>query len=357
MELNEDFKELNNELVSVCSLTNGMNELAFREDVTAELTPDAVYANTVLVLNDVDLPSLAGQEGFWDGVKKGATKVYEWIKQLIRTFRDWFNGKSKREYEEAKKNLSKDGVDIEDKVVELAKVFVMQSSSVNVPKESAIPKTAPIMRRLDSTDVKTIVTKFKEEMVAKEDSGAISDAANEAYAAIISKLSNGVNQIANQIDELKRIDGTAETQKLLGLSVDFNADWLMFDSMKNWKAGDNAVKDLEAVSKSLVLASENAQKASAQAAVTVERMNEKAKGDPDSEVQSKLARAVSVMKVVTEIAARYRDLVITMDSATLRAASKIVDVSIVRAIMDSVKDVSDRSAEYMEKAMNDIGIN
>lgn len=356
MEIVENYTELNSEFDHTCAITTGMVELVESIEKETELTPDACFANAVLVLNDVDLPSMAGQESFWDGVKKGATKVYEWIKQLIRTFRDWFNGKSKREYEDAKKNLSKDGVDIEDKVVELARAFVMQSPSVNVPKTSVIPKTAPIMRRLDATDVKTVVAKFKEEMTAKEDSGAISNAADEAYAAIISKLSNGVNQIANQIDELKRIDGTAETQKLLGLSVDFNADWLMFDSMKNWRAGDNAVKDLEAVSKSLVLASENAQKASAQAAVTVERMNEKAKGNPDSEVQSKLARAVSVMKVVTEIAARYRDLVITMDSASLIAAAKIVDAGIRNAIVGAMGDVSERSAEYLQRAMDELGM-
>lgn len=356
MEHEVEFTELNNELEHVCALANGMSELAMREDVTKELTPDGVFANSVLVLNDVDLPSLAGQEGFWDGVKKGATKVYEWIKQLIRTFRDWFNGKSKRDYEEAKKNISKDGVDIEDKVTEMAKAFVMQSPSVNLPKEFVIPKSAPIMRRLDSSDVKTVIGKFKEEMVAKEDSGAIKNALDEAYAAIISKLSNGVNVIANQIDELKRIDGTGETQKLLGITVDFNADWLMFDSMKNWTAGDNAIKDLEAVAKSLILASENAQKSAAQAAVTVERMNEKAKGNPDSEMQSQLARAVSVMKVITEIASRYRDLVITMDSAILRAGAKIVDAGIRNALMASVQDVSERSAAYLQKAMDELGM-
>lgn len=356
MEIIENYTELNSEFDHTCAITTGMVELVESIEKETELTPNASFANTVLILNDVDLPSLAGQESFWDGVKKGASKVYEWIKQLIKTFRDWFNGKSKREYEEAKKNIEKDGLDIEDKVTELARAFVMQSVSAPVVKSSIIPKTAPIMRRLESSDVKTIVEKFKEDMTAKEDSGAIKDSVEEAYAAIISKLSNGVNTIATQIDELKRIDDTKETQKLLGVTVDFNADWLLFDSMKNWRAGTDALKDLEAVGKSLVLASENAQKAAASAAVTVERMNEKAKGNPDSEVQSQLARSVSVMKVITEIAARYRDLVITMDSAVLRAGAKIVDAGIRSAMMASVKDVNERSAAYLQKAMDDLGL-
>lgn len=356
MEIIENYGDLNSEFDHTCAITTGMVELVESIEKETELTPNACFANTVLVLNDVDLPSLAGQEGFWDGVKKGTTKVYEWIKQLIRTFRDWFNGKTKRRYEEAEKNLEKDGVDIDDKIAELAKAFVMNTTPTIVPKEVVIPSTAPIMRRVENADLKVIVAKFKEEMEVKEEAGDIKSDVDTAYEAIAAKMKNGMSAIGTQIAELKRIDPTGETQRRISIKIDYEADLKLIESVLGWIPGKDPTQRIEALSKSVVVSAKAAQFAAARAAVNVEKMNEKAKGNPDATMQSELSRSVSVMKVVTEIAARYRDLVITMDSASLIAAAKIVDAGIRNAVVAAMGEVSERSAEYLQQAMDELGM-
>lgn len=357
MELNEDFKELGSELVSVCSLTNGMNELAFREDVTAELTADAVFANTVLVLNDVDLPSLAGQEGFWDGVRKGATKVYEWIKQLIRTFKEWFNGKSKRQYEDAKKNLEKDGVDINEAV----KVLVMEKvKSTPSPSRDKLETTLAskvyeeAKRRVDTPDMNVIKIMLNGKLLAAEESGKIESEINKGYELISAKVKSHISAINTQFAELKRIDPTGETQTKLGVYKGMENAFNSILAIDNWPATGDDTKKLKALTKALITDSDIAQSSAARATVEVDKLNEKAKGNPDQEVQSSLSRAVSVMKIVTEIAARYRDLVISIDSAAYKVAGSIIDDAIRATFKDAMSEVSERTADYIARAMDDL---
>lgn len=354
MEHEVEFKELNSELEHVCALANGMSELALREDVTKELTPDGVFANSVLVLNDVDLPSLAGQEGFWDGVKKGATKVYEWIKQLIRTFKDWFNGLSKRKYDDAATRLEKSGIEMEAKIQEFAKSIVIPTAVVNVPKEFSIPASAPIMRRIDAPDVKTIINKFREEMVAQEEAGAFESEINKTYEAIAARIKAHISAINTQFAELKRIDPNGETQGRLHIYKGMDNAFGSIVAIDNWPATGDDTRKLDAMIKALLTDSKIAQSSAARATSEVEKMNEKAKGNPDQEVQSELARAVSVMKIVTEIAARYRDLVITIDSIGYKAAKEIVDDGVRKALKEAMGEISERSAEYIAKAMDDL---
>lgn len=54
-------------------------------------SPNARYTFAVLKLHAVDMGSIAGQEGFLDGVKAGAAKTAEWIKKLFEAIKKWFS--------------------------------------------------------------------------------------------------------------------------------------------------------------------------------------------------------------------------------------------------------------------------
>lgn len=357
MELIESYNELNSEFDNTCSITNGMVELVESINKETEMTPNACFANTVLVLDDVDLPSLAGQESFWDGVKKGTTKVYEWIKQLIKTFREWFNGKSKRQYDEASKRVEKDFGDTE-KVMEAAIKIIMTDAPrpVKDVTPAVQPKYTAMLRRLDGPDAVKVKEKFKEVILEAEEAGKIDKSLDEAFEAIYSKVKNSLSAIATQIKELDRIDETREASKSIGVSTSFSSDISTIDSFIANTTTLSSDKRLKGLAKSIVTNANIAQTMSARAAVEVEKMNNKAMGNPDQGVQSKLSRAVSVMKIVTEIAARYRDLVIDMDTAMLRAGGKIADTALRNALIESMSEVSERSAEYMQRAMDELGM-
>lgn len=57
--------------------------------------PNAVYAFTVLKLHAQDAGLVAGQEGFLDHVKKGASTVKEWIRKLIAAIMSYVTGSRK----------------------------------------------------------------------------------------------------------------------------------------------------------------------------------------------------------------------------------------------------------------------
>lgn len=52
---------------------------------------EAMYAQTVLKLHVNDAGLYAGQEGFLDAVKKGASKTKDWIVKMIKAIRDWLS--------------------------------------------------------------------------------------------------------------------------------------------------------------------------------------------------------------------------------------------------------------------------
>lgn len=83
---------------------------------------DAQYAFTVLKLHANDAGFVAGQEGFLDAVKKGASATVEWVKKLIRAIRDYIKGISKEDRERINQ--------IKKRVEELSKVEEFNPSTV-----------------------------------------------------------------------------------------------------------------------------------------------------------------------------------------------------------------------------------
>lgn len=70
-------------MVSGCESINSM-------DYTS---PDSKYAQSVLKLHANDLGFFAGQEGFLETVKKGASNIKEWALKLIKAIQDWWKSR------------------------------------------------------------------------------------------------------------------------------------------------------------------------------------------------------------------------------------------------------------------------
>lgn len=65
-------------------------------------SPNSVYAFTVLKLHAQDAGLVAGQEGFLDHVKKGASTIKEWIRKLIAAIVSYVTGSRKTLQEQRK---------------------------------------------------------------------------------------------------------------------------------------------------------------------------------------------------------------------------------------------------------------
>jgi len=95
-------------------LLNGYVDLVDSNGDAELKTPEAIYTETVLKLDGDTYGIVDGQEGFLDNIKRGATKVYEWIKSLIRAIKDWLFGKPKQEVAKVEKEFIETAADLDD---------------------------------------------------------------------------------------------------------------------------------------------------------------------------------------------------------------------------------------------------
>jgi len=95
-------------------LLNGYVDLVDSNGDAELKTPEAIYTETVLKLDGDTYGIVDGQEGFLDNIKRGSTKVYEWIKSLIRAIKDWLFGKPKQEVAKVEKEFIETAADLDD---------------------------------------------------------------------------------------------------------------------------------------------------------------------------------------------------------------------------------------------------
>lgn len=116
--------------------------------------PDSTYAQTVLKLHAQDAGFIAGQEGFLDSIKKGASNVKEWILKLIRALIGFFNkGGSPREerkdYEKLEKEFAKNAPEMHKKIIR--EVYGDAFSKIQ----------ADVISALDSDKAELMVTEYR----------------------------------------------------------------------------------------------------------------------------------------------------------------------------------------------------
>jgi len=343
MEKISGFESLESEFEHTCAITKGMDELVLAINESNELTPDAVYTDTVLKLNGIELVELSGTEGFLDGVKKGAMKVYEWVKQLVKTIRDWFAGSNKKEYDQAKKEITED-------LVLVKRISELKERGIDAYlKHDPGEGVTTIVRRLPQGAKKEINAAIKTvEAVSVSTPEDISNAVIiPALSLIASRTVTAMKGIKLRIEEVKRIDPTGETLDALGLSLDSvivdTASGSYFEKMDN--------KDFANDAKVLVKDSEAAQSELSKATTSLDRMNEAAKGHEGTERGSQLSRAVSIVKLLAEIAGIYRDVIISINSQLTQASKHAEHAVIKKAIQEALKNTDEATSKYLDAAL------
>lgn len=338
MELSQiaGLEALSHEFTQVYNLTRGMEALHEEIDYTDNPIPEVIYAKTVLELNNIELTDVVGSEGFLDGIKKGAKKVYEWIKDLIRAIRNWFTGGSKKEYEEAKKELTGADIALINQVKKLKERGIdayiehdKDNSEYRIIKRIPAGDKAKINEEINKVEIEGVNS--PKDIFAKIESEIITE--------IASKVGHRLKALNSKVEEIRRIDPDGTTLESLGLDGRWN---FITDAARNadskFIVNGNGLftKKIE----SLVHASDEAQNELAKATAALDKMNEAAKGHDEKSHQ--LSRAVAVLRLLTDIAGIWRDTVISVNSQTQKAVKGMTD-GIVKEALNKAKESTDEA--------------
>lgn len=100
--------DLSQDLEHYSRILAGCESAYHHANSNTDMTPDGKYAFAVLSLHAGDAGIHAGQEGFMDSIKKGATKAKDWIMKILKAIREWLGGTFKITIEIVKKNSDKE---------------------------------------------------------------------------------------------------------------------------------------------------------------------------------------------------------------------------------------------------------
>lgn len=333
------FESLDVEFENTCALANGVDELVLAINEDNELTGDAVFADTVLKLNDIDLVALEGTEGFLDGIKKGAMKTYEWIKALIRSIRDWLTGKTAQAYKAASTGLNAAVTKIDNLATSVSAALRGGVNKVSASIES--PKIVKeTLRRLDSSTKAVVDDNMKLAAEAPIVAEKVDKLRSETIERITTSIKRQYSGIGKELTEVERIDPDHTTLKRLGVEDQYTK---VQAGVKNTPARLDKIPDGKfsyLVSDLLRLASE-AQLMLSSATTGLDRINE----STDTEERA-VSRAVAVVRHIGAMAARYRDLIITLNSQATKASDDIVMDITKQAVREAVKNTADTTTDY-----------
>lgn len=342
-EQHSGMEALHAEFENTYNLAAGMEAITATGPAISYDGCEAHYAHTVLVLNDIDV---SGQEGFLDGVKKGAAKVYQWIKDLIKTIRGWFTGGSKAQYEKDKKEINdvireaniRRTKDLKDKGVD---EYVKQMTDIGEatnPIVAEIKRLPPPAKKIANEAIKEVNIPNVSTPQELDDSikGTV---INE----ISSKLKSKFSQLETKVKEIKRIDPTGETGEFMNIGIKWDVLENIIKSIGSGFEREDQKKFADRIG-ALIKISDDAQAEVANATVNMDRLNEKYKGHEHTPEGKKLSRAVSILKLLTEIAHIYREI-IQLVNRELRAAYKKVATQIVREAVDKAMRSTDAAVD------------
>lgn len=328
-------------------LLTGYVDLADHQETQKEKTPEAVYTETVLKLDAGTYGIVDGQEGFLDSIKRGASKVYEWIKSMIRAIRNWFSGGSKKEYNEAKAELK------ELKESDFQKSFEKQLENNLATFDREWAGTLNNISRNVGKETKQEIVTFVQTSVAefKDDNEKKEKIVGTIINEIASKIHTRVKQVETRLAEIGRIDPTGQTMKNLGIT----REWELIQELTEGSEYAFSKEDQGRFGRqveTLVLVSEEIQSYLSKAVTSLDKMNEATRNN-ESESRN-VARAGSVVKELSEIAGIYRDMVITV-SSQVQIGFKKAETSIVKsALLDALKHSDDPANKYIQQAIDSL---
>lgn len=330
-------------------LLNGYVDLVDSNGDAELKTPEAIYTETVLKLDGDTYGIVDGQEGFLDNIKRGATKVYEWIKSLIRAIKDWLFGKPKQEVAKVEKEFIETAADLDDITSETGKEI---SEIIRSVMESHIAEPAKLNVKRNLSRVPLEDRKIINETVVGIP--GYTEKSEKIVSEMATRMVTRLNSVANNIAEIERIDPDHIISKELGIT-----DFLDTYSKK----GVDQSKFLLEISNSgtIKLAAEAIVKvargfdtALAHATNSLEKMNSKGPFAVENEESRQVARAGSIVKELAESTNKMRDLVTTLDSQLLKTAAQMESTALKNRITEAMKYTSEASGEYLQKALDEL---
>ncbi|QYN80125.1 hypothetical protein PQD71_gp201 [Kosakonia phage Kc263] len=312
-------------------MLTGFDELAECVENGLELTPSAKYTDSVLKLHAADEGmSVAGQEGFLDSIKRGAIKVYEWIKALIKAIKEWLFGPKKKEYDEAKKVIEKDG-DLVEEVRKLGGKGI--DGVIHQDKVKLLTKQLP-------SDVKVgIDTAIKEEARNPTFLETLKNVRSDLVDQLTTISLRQLDMIGNAITEIKRLDPNGESLKKLEISPIYRSADELQESIDKVRTIMGRVKDdgLPKMIKEIIVITDNVYISMIEGTSALSKLNERAKGNEAEE--RGLSRTATVLNHVGTISNALRNLVITIDSQLEKAIS-VAKNDLVKNAMRNAKEES-----------------
>lgn len=290
----------------------------------------------------LSIGAIDGNEGFLDTIKRGAARVYEWIKSLIKMIRDWWRG-GKQRFEQAKKNL----LNINGITAKFKEITTNGLDGVTKVSENA----KRISRRFDSKDRAIINEAIKEANAEQPTIEVAPTIIGSIIDPIANKIASKLDKMKGHVAEIDRIDPDRKALEELGLSTTFN---FITDGSVNFgdrfRQADKAKFAAEV--KRIVDAAEEAQKELDLATTNLDRLNEKAKGH--DEMQHQLSRLSAIVRQLTAIAEDFRALVIDIDSALYRALKEESVGLVKQALTEAKKSVSESAQNYINQLMSEL---
>lgn len=329
----------------------GYGELVESTDSYDNPSANGHYAHGVLQMDSTT--RLSGMESFLDSVKRGADKVYEWIKQLIKTIKEWLFGKSKKDIEVAKKALPekvKYFDDLDKNIVKdsiKGKLLTVDFSSTPAAADTSwIVDLPSILKKLEVTDKKTLenelaATAKKPEVVEKIEE--IQDDTIEKMAGVLSKRLGTIREKEMEIDKLDQ--GRNARRGILGLTdLQTNAPdefgQLQFSLKEaNKHALPNIVRDLIDISNILDTG----------LLTGTDNLNKYVQNNHEDTPKEKafISRAGAVLKIYGEITAAIRDYILLFDKEITKAIGTAWDYYVKKSLEEAKKSMSEKSLKIL----------
>lgn len=326
------------------NLLNGFEDLVECTQKGEGLSPNAAYTNAIINLDDDVVEVIDGQEGFLDSVKRGATKVYEWIKSLIKAIKDWLLGTSKRAYEAAKRRLEE--INNPNKYLEEVMRFATTYGVVFDGNRFEDKLLDAPFKRIDAKDKEIIVSAIKSPDIPLDKINIVLDDLSEV---ISSKTEQNLTFVIKRAEEINRIDPSKEAQGKLNINDRFLSDTISAVEKIKRDLSHISEADFNDVCKSVIKLADNTQVTLNTALNALTKLNDDNRLDDGT---GRITREANITKELGGIANGLRDLVITLDSQIQKSIAS-AKYEVVKAALIKAKSETSESAErYIQDMIN-----
>ncbi|QYN80126.1 hypothetical protein PQD71_gp200 [Kosakonia phage Kc263] len=356
----EGFEALRGEVNHVLNILAGMENLREAGGDKYWINEEGAYTNGVMNLYNIDLGSYAGQESFLDHIKAAGNKIYEWIKALIISIKNFFTGKPSKGADAA----ASDAIELAKK---LEPRLVVKEITDNIAQPAKLVKEVPkltqeiVVQKNDEANVhqitfedtaKAFIRELEESTKAEEKKRLEEEAKKKAATAEfleavkvnVDKINDDVCDIAfhylhNNSEEYEALD---RLMRLRPSKIGSEFGFVNFEKeLSGSQALEKSLRQLKVEKLGVTLQSINqargaAKKQSLDVADTLNKLNEKYKNSDDSAHGKDLKFLASIQKSLVDISTNYDKIFIEADITIVKNLNQLTNKA-HREILNEVR--------------------